>query len=214
MLNLSDWQKKKPMSNDYKYIDSDYIYKDPKTGVLRNLANITDEDVLRFAESGAVTRRAKELYENPIKIKGIESLFEVHKHLFQDIYAWAGKRRKVEISKDGKQFFPLSHFENACKYIDSSISEYKKIHKSNKAELAFKLAEILDNVNYLHPFREGNGRAQREFIRLLALEKGLKLNLNPPDNSDVHKRYMQGTINSDVNQLKVLIMELIETEKK
>ncbi|MFN2261894.1 MAG: Fic family protein [Psychroflexus sp.] len=106
--------------------------------------------------------------------------------MFQDIYAWAGKRRKVEISKDGKQFFPLSHFENAIRYIDSSISEYKKISNSNKVELALKLAEILDNVNYLHPFREGNGRAQREFMRLLALEKGLTLNLNPPDNSNIY----------------------------
>lgn len=201
------------MSNEYKYIDSDYIYTDPKSGLLRNLADITDEEVLRFAESGAVTKRAKELYENPIKIKGVESLFEVHRNLFQDIYAWAGKRRKVEISKDGKQFFPLSHFENAFKYINSSIFEYKKIKKSNKTELALKLAEILDSVNYLHPFREGNGRAQREFIRILALEKGLKLNLNPPDNSDVYERYMQGTINSNVNQLKDLILELIETKK-
>lgn len=65
----------------------------------------------------------------------------------------------------------------------------------------------------MHPFREGNGRAQREFIRILALEKGLKLNLNPPDNSDVYERYMQGTINSNVNQLKDLILELIETKK-
>lgn len=123
------------MSNEYKYIDSDYIYTDPKSGLLRNLADITDEEVLRFAESGAVTKRAKELYENPIKIKGVESLFEVHRHFFQDIYAWAGKRRKVEISKDGKQFFPLSHFENAFKYINSLIFEYNKIKKSNKTEL-------------------------------------------------------------------------------
>jgi fido (protein-threonine AMPylation protein) len=42
--------------------------------------------------------------------------------------------------------------------------------------LAEKLVEILDNVNYLHPFREGNGRTQREFLRLLAFEKGLTLN--------------------------------------
>jgi cell filamentation protein len=201
------------MSNDYKYIDSDYIYKDPKTGVLRNLVDITEEDVLQFVESGAVTKRAKELYENPIKINNTASLFAVHKHLFQDIYAWAGKGRSIEINKDGKQFFPTSHFENAFKYIDSLISEYKKIRAVNKKELAYKLAEILDNVNYLHPFREGNGRAQREFMRLLALEKGLNLNLNPPDNADVYEQYMQGTINSDVNQLTKLILELIESEK-
>ncbi len=80
--------------------------------------------------------------------------------------------------------------------------------------LAEKLAEILDNVNYLHPFREGNGRAQREFLRLLALEKDLTLNLNPPDNASVYDQYMKGTIESDVHTLTVLIFELIDTNHK
>lgn len=199
------------MSDSYKYIDPDYTYSNPKTGVLRNLADITDSDVLLFVESSVVTKRIHEFYKNPIKIKGIESLFAIHKHLFQDIYSWAGQKRKVEISKGGKQFFPTTHFENAYRYIDNLISEYKKIHKTDKQLIAKKLAEILDNVNYLHPFREGNGRAQREFLRLLALEKGLILNLNPPDNESVYNRYMQGTINSDVKTLAELILELIET---
>jgi cell filamentation protein len=76
------------------------------------------------------------------------------------------------------------------------------------------LAEILDNVNYLHPFREGNGRTQREFLRMLALEKGLILNINPPDNKSVYERYMKGTIESDVKTLTELIFELIDTNDK
>ena len=197
---------------DYQYIDPDNSYIDSKTGIIRNLADITEYDVLLFVESGVVTKRTQELFLNPIKIKDTASLLAVHKHLFQDIYAWAGKQRTVEISKDGKQFFPMSHFDFAFRHIDTLISEYKKVRKTNKEELANKLAEILDNVNYLHPFREGNGRAQREFLRLLALEKGLKLNLNPPDNINIYERYMHGTINSDVNVLSNLIFELITLE--
>jgi cell filamentation protein len=151
------------MSNSYKYIDPDLTYNDSKTGLLKNLQDITDPDVLLFVESGAVTKRLQELSQRPIKIKGIDSLFEIHRYLFQDIYDWAGKKRLVEISKDGKQFFPTSHFDNALRYIDELIADFKKIPKDNKRELAEKLAEILDNVNYLHPFREGNRRAQREF---------------------------------------------------
>ena len=197
---------------DYQYIDPDYTYTDPKTGIIRNLAAITEYEVLLFIESGAVTKRTQELSVNPIKIKDSMSLLAIHKHLFQDIYAWAGKMRTVEISKDGKQFFPMSHFDFAFRHIDTLISEYKKVRKTNKKELANKLAEILDNVNYLHPFREGNGRAQREFLRLLALEKGLKLNLNPPDSVNIYERYMHGTINSDVDMLSNLIFELIISE--
>ncbi len=201
------------MSSSYKYIDPDFTYTDPKTGLLRNLQDITSSDILLFVESSAVTKRLHELYESPIKIEGIDSLFKIHRHLFQDIYVWAGKKRIVEISKDGKQFFPTSHFENAFRYIDQLIIEFKKIPNDNKLQLADKLAEILDNVNYLHPFREGNGRTQREFLRLLASEKGLTLILNPPDNADVYDRYMKGTIESDFNTLSELIFELINTKE-
>ncbi len=199
------------MYNSYKYIDPDFTYTDPKTGLLRNLQDITEPDVLIFVESGVVTKRLQKLYENPIKINGIDTLFEIHRHLFQDIYVWAGKKRIVEISKDGKQFFPTSHFGNAFRYIDQIIAEFKKIQKDNKKLLAEKLAEILDNINYLHPFREGNGRTQREFLRPLALEKGLTINLSPPDNKSVYERYMKGTIESDIQTLTELIFELIHT---
>ena len=200
------------MSNSYKYIDPDYTYTDPISGLLRNKQDITDPEVLIFVESGAVTKRLQELYENPIKIEGIDNLFEIHKHLFQDIYNWAGKKRNVEISKDGKQFFPTTHFDNAYKYIDQLIAEFKKTPQGNINNLVEKLAEILDNVNYLHPFREGNGSTQREFLRLLASEKKLILNLNPPDNKSVYERYMKGTIESDMTTLTELIFELIENE--
>ena len=165
------------MSDSYKYIDSDYIYIDPKTGILRNLAALTDSDDLLFFESTTVAKRIQELHYKPIEIKGIETLFEIHKHLFQDVYAWAGQKRKVEISKKGKQFFPTTYFENAFRHIDTLIFDYKKIPNANKQKVAEKLAEILDAVNYLHPFREGNGRAQREFIRLLANDVSLSLKI-------------------------------------
>lgn len=202
------------MSNSYKYIDPAFTYTDSKTGLLKNLQDITDPDILLFVESGVVTKRLQELYEKPIKIKSIDSLFEIHRHLFQDIYAWAGKKRIVEISKDGKQFFPTSHFDNAFGYINQLIVDFKKIPRENKNQLADKLAEILDNINYLHPFREGNGRTQREFLRLLALEKNLTLNLNPPDNKSVFERYMKGTVKSEQKTLTELILELIVENEK
>jgi cell filamentation protein len=197
------------MSNSYKYIDLDNSYVYHNTGRLKNLLDITDPDVFLFVESSAVTKRLQELYKNPIKIKGIESLLLIHKHLFQDIYVWAGQKRTVEIRKDGKQFFPITHFDSAFRYINQLIAEFKDIPKNNKSYQSEKLAEILDNINYLHPFRDGNGRAQREFLRLLAKEKGLTLNLNPPDNKSVYERYMKGTIESDMQTLTELIFELI-----
>ena len=194
------------MLNEYEYIDPDFQYSDEK-GVLFNLANIKNDKVLLGFESFKVAKRIEELNENPIKIKDSNALLQIHYYLFQDVYAWAGKVRTVNISKNGKPFFSGERFNIAFHYIDTLILEYRSIRKSNKKALAQKLAEILDNVNFLHPFREGNGRTQREFIRLLALEKGLNLNLNPANNLSVYERYMKGTIESDVQLLTELILE-------
>ena len=84
-----------------------------------------------------------------------------------------------------------------------------RLEPHHKKLLSRKLAEIFDSVNYLHPFREGNGRTQREFLRLLALEKGWKLNLNPPDNVSVYERYMEGTISGNIDLLDELIFECL-----
>jgi len=196
------------MENSYHYIDPEFKYTN-KNGLLHNLANIKDEKVLLAFESLKVAKRVEELTENPFKILDSHSLLKIHHYLFQDVYEWAGQVRTVNISKNGKPFFNGERFQNGFQYIDTLISEYRNIKKSNRLELAKKLAEILDNVNYLHPFREGNGRTQREFLRLLALEKGLHLNLNPPDDNNVYNRYMKGTIDSDVEILSKLILELI-----
>ncbi len=200
------------MENNYQYIDVNYKYTN-KNGVLYNLANIEDEKILLAFESLKVSKRVEELIENPIKIKNSNSLLIIHHYLFQDVYEWAGKVRTVNISKDGKPFFEGERFHIAFQYIDNLILEFNIIKRTNKKEIAEKLAEILDNVNFLHPFRDGNGRAQREFIRLLALEKGIKLNLNPPDNKSVYERYMHGTINSDRGTLTELILEQIVNKK-
>lgn len=197
------------MKNAYHYIDFDYTYTDPETGVLRNRENINDARLLLVFESMKVSIRLEELLANPIKIKNSSSLLDIHRYLFQDIYSWAGKTRTVEINKGGTPFFPLSHFHNAFQFVDRLIEAYRKVAKNDKTQLTYKLAEILDSVNYLHPFREGNGRTQREFLRSLALEKGLSLNLNPPDNADVFERYMAGTIDGNVEQLATLLLEII-----
>jgi len=198
------------MRNDYEYLDPDYVYTDPQTGVLRNMADITDPSDFLFFESAAVIRRAKELELNPIAVNDAKTLLDIHRYLFQDVYHWAGQIRTVEISKQGKPFFLTAYFDNGFAYIDALIIEYRKIVQTDKAKLAEQLAILLDNVNHLHPFREGNGRTQREFIRLLAIEKGYILNLNPSDNLNVYERYMAGTINGDIAGLTTLILELFK----
>jgi cell filamentation protein len=198
------------MQSNYNYSFNDglnqYTYSN---GVLKNLANIQEEQALLLYESLKVSKRIEELFVKPIKITNSESILKIHRYLFQDVYEWAGKIRTVNISKDGKPFFEGERFQTGFQYINSLILEFSKIPNNERSNIAEKLAEILDNINFLHPFREGNGRTQREFIRTLALQKGFSLNLNPPNNKNIYDRYMRGTIESDLKLLADLIQELL-----
>lgn len=199
-----------PFDSDYKYIDHEYLYTDKDTGVLLNKENIQDYKELIAFESLCVANRTEQLHKKPIKIEYGYDLLKIHNFLFQDVYDWAGEVRKVEIAKGGRQFLPLHSFNEAFAYIDKLLFEFNLIKTTDKRNIAKKLAEILDNINFLHPFREGNGRTQREFIKLLAGQRGYDLDLNPIDNHSVYERYMDDTINGKVDDLTNLIYELLK----
>lgn len=92
------------------------------------------------------------------------------------------------------------------------ITDYHQ-QANDKSSIIKSLAEILDNLNYMHPFREGNGRTQREVIRVLALAKGyiLEINLNLDD--DIYHLYMDGTVNGDTSLLEELFTKIMETNE-
>ncbi|MDR0803658.1 MAG: Fic family protein [Rickettsiales bacterium] len=194
-----------PYKENYFYIDKDGFYTDPNTGVLKNKEYITDANLLIAVESVKSGKRLQELAKSPIKITDHTALFAIHKYLFGDMYDWAGQQRIVEISKGDNHFLPTHFFDNSFAYLDALILDYEKIDSANKTAIAESLADILDIVNKLHPFREGNGRTQREFIRTLASQKGYGLNLNPIDDAHIYDRYMSGTINGDIKILTDLI---------
>lgn len=197
------------MSDKYKYIDKDSLYVYPYTDVLKNKAGIINYDELVLFESITVQKRLIELQKEPFVVKNSSDLLKIHEHLFQDVYDWAGEPRKVEISKSGRQFLFTNSFDTAFNFIDSLLDEYTSIPKDDKNAISRKLAEILDNVNYGHFFREGNGRTQREFIRELAIQKGYSLDLNPIDNASIYERYMHSTTFGEVDALCDLIFEIL-----
>lgn len=152
-----------------------YCYKD--SDILINKLNIKNDKDLYDAERALVLLRNNELLDNPMKGNfDFKHLKEIHRFLFQDIYAWAGDIRNCNIAKN--DLFCLSN------YIDSYADEIfnNLISKKYFIEYDFEykiieLAKFFSDLNALHPFREGNGRTQREFIEQLASINGIKLDL-------------------------------------
>ena len=154
-----------------------YVYINSE--VLKNKFNITDEKELARKERTKSSIRLLEILDGEAKIKhtfDLEHLQKIHKYLFQDIYTWAGKIRDVDIAKGDTLFCKAINIDNFSKEIFSKLQKenfFKGITK--KEELVEKLASLFLDINALHPFREGNGRTQREFVRELAEERGYNL---------------------------------------
>ena len=174
------------MDNKYKYTyekTANYCYKD--SDVLINKLNITNEKDLYDAERGLVALRTAQLNEEPIKgYFDFNHLKSIHKFLFQDIYRWAGDVRNCNIAK--QDLFCL------CEYIDSfandifnKLKKEQYFNKYNYDVKLEKLVELFADINALHPFREGNGRSQREFIEELAKINGIDLNLTTVSKDDM-----------------------------
>src|SRR5699024_1690534 len=145
----------------------------------------------------------------PIDVYSVQDIQKIHRYLFEEIYDWAGDFRKVNISKDGNPFMAMQAFDTGAEYMNNLLANYYRQAK-DKSSIVKLLAEILDNLNYMHPFREGNGRTQREVIRVLALIKGYALEINLDIDDTVYHLYMDGTVYGDTSLLEKLFDKIIE----
>ena len=154
---------------------SDTIYCYPNSNVLINKLGIKDKDKLSVIERKLTMLRLLELFEKPIYGKfDLRHLQSIHGYIFQDVYEWSGKIRTVDIAK-GNMFCNVKFIESQANNIFSNLRNDKYLEGLCREDFIRKLAYYFSEINALHPFREGNGRSQREFIRMLALKNGYKI---------------------------------------
>lgn len=152
-------------------ITDPYLYHG--TDVLENLVGIRDNQKLAQFEAQATSRRIAELIDSPIKNNfNTAHLKAVHQYIFQDVYPWAGKFRTVNISKGGHSFARADFVEPALDDLFRKLAKENLLLQIDSPTFINRAAFFLGEINAAHPFREGNGRTQREFIRQLATEAG------------------------------------------
>lgn len=151
--------------------DDPYVY--PGTTVLRNKLNIRSAAALDRVERRLVADRAEEGI--PTGDFDLPHLQAIHRHLFQDVYEWAGQVRTVEISKGGHQF--RQYIQTGMDYVHRQIVAERYLAGLSRKDFAAKAGEVIGNVNYVHPFREGNGRTQLQYLKQLAERAGHRIDL-------------------------------------
>lgn len=156
-----------------KYTSDLDHYVDPNTAVLKNLPEITDAEQLAAVEAAAVFLRTQELIINPVaRTFDLTHLQAIHAKQFQDIYAWAGEIRTVDISKGATRFAHYMRIVPEAKKITDALKNENYLRYLDQESFSNRAAYYMGEFNVIHPFREGNGRSLRQFMSELAGQAG------------------------------------------
>jgi len=146
--------------------------------VLKNLRGITSPEEMAVVETEELWR-IQEYLLNVIEQDQAftaQDIFDIHRIWLETVYAWAGKERQVNVSKDGFNFAMAHTLTNLMSEFErKQLTRYTPCQFSNHDEVAQALAEVHVELMLIHPFREGNGRLGRLFATIMALQAGLPL---------------------------------------
>ena len=153
-------------------------YLASNSDILRNKFNISNLDELYKIEKEIVLERLSVL-----NLYGINGEFDcnhlkaIHWYLFSPIYDFAGKYREINIFKEHSSFLGYECIETELEKVMLEAKE-KEVNENNLFDVAKFLGDLYYNLIYIHPFREGNGRSIREYLREFIEYKFTDLSIN------------------------------------
>lgn len=184
----------------YDAFDDPYCYEG--TFVLKNKAGLRDARALEGFELEMSTLRAEEPL--PRGRFGPAHYRAVHRHLFQDVYVWAGRYRTVRTAKDGNPFCYPQYIEEAMNTLFVQLEAGALRSGGPVRAFVEAAAAFLGELNAIHPFREGNGRTQLSFLYLVSVRAGHPLDLSRVD----RETFLPAMIDSFRGRLKPLEREI------
>lgn len=155
----------------YSVASSIYCY--PDSSVLKNKLDIRDPVLLRKVEADLSSARQAEIFRTPVVGRFTAThLCNIHRKLLGDVYSFAGHFRREDIAKGTTRFVTYSQIKEKLQRLLGQLQQEKWLENVPFEAFVARSAYYMAELNYIHPFREGNGRAIREFMRLLFLHNG------------------------------------------
>jgi len=197
-----------------KYSNSADVYVDPKTGLLKNKLGIADEKTLERAEAAASALRAHELAHNPVAGKfDLTHLKAIHHKLFSDIYQWAGQIRVVDISKGDTRFAHYGYIEAETKKLTDQLNREKNLRGLSAEKFSERAGHYMGELNVIHPFRDGNGRALREYMSQIAKQAGYEIKWEGIDRKDMTKASIDAYHGSSERMVQLIRDNLVDHDR-
>ena len=185
-------------------VDDPYTY--PGTDTLRNRLGITDDKTLTEAERRLTLARGAEAARLtfPATADGYRAL---HRHLFQDLYDWAGQDRTVNIAKGGSSF---AHVPYIARELDKRFSDMRAgdaLKGLARDEFFDRLGNHINEINAIHAFREGNGRTMRHHAAQLAHDAGHPIRIASIDKTAWMDASRHGFLTGDHRPMAAVLAE-------
>lgn len=145
-------------------------YVIPGTLTLNNKLGIRDREELGKISNAFALLRLRQGMPHPEVGEefSLAHLQNVHHHLFQDTYEWAGQARDCRLAIGEVEFCPPERIESEMKLVHRDLERRAYFIDCDKGELAQEMASLYSRLNWIHPFRDGNGRATRTMLEDLA----------------------------------------------
>ncbi len=189
-------------------------YFDPHIGDLRNLLGATSSEELRKLEPQIVFANELELESADIpRTNDLAELLLIHKQLFKGIYDWAGKIRTVDIKKNAESseyFLIVSKINAAAAYVFNEMAKENYLCGLDYNGFVKRLAHYYDQLNYIHPFREGNGRAQRVFWARVAKDAGYEIDWTKVVGNENDEASRRAAEEMDVSWLEKMFSKIVK----
>jgi len=190
-------------------------YLDPDIGLLLNLIGARTKSELDAAEGALVVARALQLRDHPVRPTGdLDEFRALHRHLFQDVYEWAGEVRTVDLRKnvDGAEhFLSVSAIDRGAMFAADELREDQMLRGMSRDQFIDRLAHHYDQWNFVHPFREGNGRTQRVFWDRVARDAGFVLDWRAVEGAVNDAACRAAAESRDFSPLRAMFDQVVST---
>lgn len=161
----------------------DRLYCYPDSHVLINKLGFTCETELEAAEVELTQVRVGQFKPDFDDIS-FRALCTIHHFIFQDVYSWAGQLRTVDLSKGDTRFANVHRIEPEALKLFQQLKLEKYLIGLPRTQFVPRLAHYYSELNVIHPFRDGNGRAQRLLFEIIGINAGYELRWEPIGRSE------------------------------
>lgn len=152
------------------------------TACLINKLNIRDSSKLKEVEGRITFAKTMELEKESLKDGFNEGDYRaIHKAIFEPLYDWAGEYRTIDISKKGTFFAEYNIVPELLRKCLERMRNLDYFRGLSFDEFIEEIVDIYCSTNFIHPFREGNGRTQRVFITQLIRYNGYEISFSTID---------------------------------